>query len=52
LWRYEEAHFNATQAEAYDELLSDHGVTSAAVTDPWVLQRIPAQVYQRLAHGD
>lgn len=52
LWRYEEAHFNATQAEAYDELLSEFGVETAAVTDPWVLQRIPAQVYQRLAHGD
>jgi DEAD/DEAH box helicase domain-containing protein len=52
LWRYEEAHFNAQQAEAYDELLSDVGVASAAMTDPWVLQRIPSQVYQRLAHGD
>jgi DEAD/DEAH box helicase domain-containing protein len=52
LWRYEEAHFNAQQADGYDELLSDHGMASATVTDPWVLQRIPAQVYQRLAHGD
>lgn len=52
LWRYEESHFNAEQADAYDELLSDHDVESATMTDPWVLQRIPAQVYQRLAHGD
>lgn len=52
LWRYDEAHFNAVQADAYDELLSDHSIGSAAITDPWVLQRIPAQVYQRLAHGD
>ena len=52
LWRYEEAHFNAEQAEAYDEMLTEVGVDSAAMTDPWVLQRIPAQVYQRLAYGD
>lgn len=52
LWRYEEENFNAMQAEAYDEMTSELGVSSAAMTDPWVLQRIPAQVFQRLAHGD
>ena len=51
LWRHDEAHFNAAQAEAYDELLSDIAVKDAAMTDVWVLQRIPAQVYQLLAHG-
>lgn len=52
LWRYEPAHFNAVQADAFNELLSDYSIRSVAVTDTWVLQRVPAQVYQRLAYGD
>ncbi|MGI8521549.1 MAG: DUF1998 domain-containing protein [Actinomycetota bacterium] len=52
LWRREEAYLNEVQAEAYDEVTSELGVGSAVITDAWVLQRLPAQLYQRLAHGD
>jgi DEAD/DEAH box helicase domain-containing protein len=51
LWRYEESHLNALQAEALDEMLSDLGVSFGGMTDTWVLQRIPPQIYERLLHG-
>ena len=49
LWRREEAHLNSAQAEGYEELLADAGVGSVIFSDPWVLQRVPAQLYQQLA---
>jgi DEAD/DEAH box helicase domain-containing protein len=48
LWRREQSHFNSVQAEAHEEL-ADMGAEAITMTDPWVLQRIPAQVYQGLA---
>jgi DEAD/DEAH box helicase domain-containing protein len=51
LWRREPALFNAAQAVAFDVLQSDLSVEHVEVSDPWVLQRLPAQVYQQLS-GD
>lgn len=50
LWRREAANFNDQQVAAVDELTSE-GVRSVTMTDPWVLQRIPAQTYEQLAQG-
>ena len=41
----------ASTAVAFDVLQSDLSVEHVAVSDPWVLQRLPAQVYQQLS-GD
>ena len=49
LWRREPALFNWEQAVALDELQSDLSVAHVSVSDPWVLQRIPAQVYHQLS---
>jgi DEAD/DEAH box helicase domain-containing protein len=49
LWRHDQAQFNSVQAEAFDELLSEIGVAEASMTDVWVLERIPAQVFHQLA---
>ena len=51
LWRHDEQSFNEIQAVAYDSLVGDLGVAEVSMTDAWVLQRIPAQVYQHLAQG-
>ena len=51
LWRHDEQSFNEIQAVAYDSVVGDLGVAEVSMTDAWVLQRIPAQVYQHLAQG-
>jgi DEAD/DEAH box helicase domain-containing protein len=49
LWRHDELNFNETQAVSYDSAVSELGIVEVAMTDTWVLQRIPAQVFQHLA---
>lgn len=49
LWRHDEASFNAQQAIAFESASSDLGIAEVSVTDTWVLQRIPAQVFRQLA---
>jgi DEAD/DEAH box helicase domain-containing protein len=51
LWRHDVAHFNAAQAVAYDEVVSDLGIANVVMSDAWVLQRIPAQVFRDLTSG-
>ncbi len=51
LWRHDEPNFNAVQALAYDSAVSDLGIAQVAMTNAWVLQRIPAQVFHHLSHG-
>lgn len=48
LWRHEEASFNEQQAEAYDILTTDHGVTEVVMSDVFVLDRMPFQVFSLL----
>jgi DEAD/DEAH box helicase domain-containing protein len=52
LWRTDPRFFNEAQGLAFDEVQTDFGVETVGITDPWVLQRIPAQVFQWLAHGE
>jgi DEAD/DEAH box helicase domain-containing protein len=52
LWRTDPRFFNEAQGLAFDEVQTDYSTESVGVTDPWILQRIPAQVFQWLAHGD
>lgn len=52
LWRHEEANFNEPQALAYEALLTDVGAQSASMSDAWVLQRVPAQIFHYLLQGD
>lgn len=51
LWRHDEESFNEQQAVAVDSAVADLGIMSVAVTDAWVLQRIPAQIFNQLSLG-
>jgi DEAD/DEAH box helicase domain-containing protein len=48
LWRHDEAAFNAPQAAAYDGVTFDHGIQAVVMSDVWVLQRTPAQIFHLL----
>lgn len=50
LWMHDEKFLNDIQAEAVDVVRSDLGVPRVAVSDLWVLDRIPARIF-RLLHG-
>lgn len=50
LWMHDERYLNDLQAEAYDIVRSDLGVPRVVVSDLWVLDRIPARVFN-LIHG-
>ena len=50
LWRHDERDFNSAQADAYDTVQSERGVDDVMMSDVWVLQRLPAQIYQLLAN--
>jgi DEAD/DEAH box helicase domain-containing protein len=50
LWIHDEKFLNEVQAEAVDIVRSDLGVPRVAVSDLWVLDRIPARIF-RLLHG-
>lgn len=50
LWMQDERFLNETQAEAFDILRTDHGIDRVFLSDPWVLDRIPAKVFKVL-HG-
>jgi DEAD/DEAH box helicase domain-containing protein len=52
LWRHNESDFNEAQAEAYDAVQSERQVGTVSMSDVWVLQRLPAQIYQLLADDD
>jgi len=48
LWMHDERFLNDQQAEAYDILRSDIGVSSVSISDLWVLDRIPARIFRLL----
>ncbi len=52
LWIHDARYFNEVQAEAYDIVRSDLGVSSVTMSDLWVLDRIPAQVFRSLRGTD
>lgn len=49
LWRHDEPSFNEAQAIAFDSAKNSLGIADVLVTDTWVLQRIPAQVFHQLS---
>ncbi len=51
LWRHDESSFNEAQAVAFESATSDLRIAEVTVTDTWVLQRIPAQVFHQLSLG-
>ncbi len=51
LWLHDAAYLNETQAEAYDVLQTDRGVTTVHVSDLFVLDRIAPQIYKLLNAG-
>jgi DEAD/DEAH box helicase domain-containing protein len=45
LWLQHPAQFNAYQAEAFDTLRTDRGITEVSASDLFVLHRMPARIY-------
>jgi DEAD/DEAH box helicase domain-containing protein len=45
LWLHDPAFLNATQAEAFDVLRSDHGIGHVEMSDLYILDRMHAQVF-------
>ena len=52
LWPHRIEDYSEEQALAYDDLTTDVGAKRGAMTDGWVLQRLPAQVYRSLLQSD
>jgi DEAD/DEAH box helicase domain-containing protein len=48
LWMHDERFLNDTQAEAYDIVRTDLRVPRVVLSDLWVLDRIPAQIFRLL----
>jgi DEAD/DEAH box helicase domain-containing protein len=49
LWMHDQKYINEIQAEAYDIVRSDLAVPHVALSDLWVLDRIPARIFKVLA---
>jgi DEAD/DEAH box helicase domain-containing protein len=52
LWLQDEKFLNSTQAEAYEVVRSDFGISKVAMSDLWVLDRIPAKIFRLLRGSD
>jgi DEAD/DEAH box helicase domain-containing protein len=52
LWIHDERFLNIQQAEAYETVRSELNVDRVVMSDLWVLDRIPAQIYELLRGSD
>lgn len=48
LWMHDERYLNEVQTKSYDILLSERGIERVAISDLWVLDRIPARIFRLL----
>lgn len=48
LWRQDEDHWTEKQSRAHEELRSSLGIPHVEMSDVWVLQRLPSQIFRLL----